>query len=543
MRWQSSKLPATRNAATLSPKRRAGAPGAARLGRRGTGSTTRKPGRRWKAAATAAPVSPEVATSTVLGRAGPARRRPGLGEEARAEVLERGGRPVEELEQRGRAVAERTSGASKVNAARRCAAASSERLAVEEGREQRAATLGQRRARRRSRPAPRRAAALGHEQPAVRREPARRWRPTARRRGPRACACSRIASTRPRAAGRVDRRHEARRLRGRRAAKAGCMAAPAAARPPRRVEPREDARARAPEMLAPSAPASSAACLTSREAGDERGAARLHQHVAEAPAMSDESPREAARQHQREALALRHEVDERVGAAQRRARLPRLQHEVRVHQRAREASRAPARAPAVLGGAITSPPSSIGADVVAVPAAAGHRLAFQAQRVERRRAQRRVEQRVGGDQRGTAEAAEPPMPEPSAMPLSISSSKPTARPSARRSASSARAGGVVLGVERQVGDHAAMASTRTPALVVRRDGDAVARPDQAVAEDVEAHRDVADRRRRERASRCAALSQPRPQRRAATRSRSANTPAAVTSGPAPGPCTTSGLSR
>ncbi len=59
-----------------------------------------------------------------------------------------------------------------------------------------------------------------------------------------------------------------------------------------------------------------------------------------------------------------------------------------------------------------------------------------------------------------------------------------------------------------------------------------------VTENIEAHRYVGHRGRRERT--CDHRRAPSP---AATRSRSANTPAAVTSGPAPGPCTTNGLSQ
>ena len=64
----------------------------------------------------------------------------------------------------------------------------------------------------------------------------------------------------------------------------------------------------------------------------------------------------------------------------------------------------------------------------------------------------------------------------------------------------------------------------------------------AVAEDGETDPDIADGAGRER-TRFQSGSHRRAPSAAARRSRSENTPAAVTSGPAPGPCTTSGLSR
>ena len=98
-RWQSSKLPSTRNARTLSPQQPS--PCACRGDTRPSGYriTTLKPGRRWNAAATAAPVSPEVATRIVVGGASARAARQGFGEEARGVVLECGGGAVEQLEQ------------------------------------------------------------------------------------------------------------------------------------------------------------------------------------------------------------------------------------------------------------------------------------------------------------------------------------------------------------------------------------------------------------------------------------------------------------
>ena len=99
-RWQSSKLPSTRNVRTLSPQHPRPCAWRGETRPSGYRITTSKPGRRWNAAATAAPVSPEVATRIVVGgRIGRAQPRQRLGEEARGVVLERGGGAVEQLEQ------------------------------------------------------------------------------------------------------------------------------------------------------------------------------------------------------------------------------------------------------------------------------------------------------------------------------------------------------------------------------------------------------------------------------------------------------------
>ncbi len=69
MRWQSSKRPATRKALTLSPKQPSWCAWRGETNPSGYRATTRMPGWRWNAAATAAPVSPDVATRIVNGRA------------------------------------------------------------------------------------------------------------------------------------------------------------------------------------------------------------------------------------------------------------------------------------------------------------------------------------------------------------------------------------------------------------------------------------------------------------------------------------------
>ena len=97
--WQSSNEPATRNAVMLSPKQPSWCAWRGETRPSGYSTTTRNPGWPWNAAATAAPVSPEVATRMVSGRScGLRSRGQAGGEEARAEILERGGRAVEQLE-------------------------------------------------------------------------------------------------------------------------------------------------------------------------------------------------------------------------------------------------------------------------------------------------------------------------------------------------------------------------------------------------------------------------------------------------------------
>src|SRR5205807_5621677 len=99
--------------------------------------------------------------------------------------------------------------------------------------------------------------------------------------------------------------------------------------------------------------------------------------------------------------------------------------------------------------------------------------------------------------------------------------------------------GVVLGSLRQLVGDSPYCGYRHAGGGGRGHGDAIPERLDGKSEDVEADRDVADRGGRERArtrawGRCAHSCAPR---WAASRSRSANTPPAVTSGPAPGPCT------
>jgi hypothetical protein len=67
-RWQSSNVPRTAKLRTLSPQQVNCRACVGETLPEGNSNTTRNPGRRWKAAATAPPVSPDVATNIVSGR-------------------------------------------------------------------------------------------------------------------------------------------------------------------------------------------------------------------------------------------------------------------------------------------------------------------------------------------------------------------------------------------------------------------------------------------------------------------------------------------
>ena len=129
------------------------------------------------------------------------------------------------------------------------------------------------------------------------------------------------------------------------------------------------------------------------------------------------------------------------------------------------------------------------------------------------------------------------------MPLSISISKPNGSASASRSAISAMPGGVARGLQRQRGDGAADGGDAHGRFLDAAHGGDIADAGDAVAEHVEADADVADGAGCEGARLVTHGAHSLAPSAAASRSRSANTPAAVTSGPAPGPCTTSGLSQ
>src|SRR5262249_54239999 len=100
--------------------------------------------------------------------------------------------------------------------------------------------------------------------------------------------------------------------------------------------------------------------------------------------------------------------------------------------------------------------------------------------------------------------------------------------------------GVLRRIGRQLARYAINPTDANTRLSPSRHGDFVAQRVDCKTEDVEPDRHVADRGRRKHSC---PLAHRRAPRYAARRSRSANTPPAVTSGPAPGPWTISGLSQ
>ena len=138
----------------------------------------------------------------------------------------------------------------------------------------------------------------------------------------------------------------------------------------------------------------------------------------------------------------------------------------------------------------------------------------------------------------TADAAEPPRPEPSGMPFSISISKPKPGCNASSRAMSALPAVFFCGSSGRSSTTPRVARIETPGLIPPPHRHLVAQRIDGEAEDVEADGDVADRGRRKGGCRGDHSLAPR---YVARRSRSANTPPAVTSVPAPGPCTISGL--
>src|ERR1700722_9859635 len=101
------------------------------------------------------------------------------------------------------------------------------------------------------------------------------------------------------------------------------------------------------------------------------------------------------------------------------------------------------------------------------------------------------------------------------------------------------AGGVQRCVERKINAAVANRADAHDGFVDAANDSPITRALDGVTENIESHTNVADRRRCEGAR----LFHMRAPSAAAMRSKSANTPAAVTSGPAPGPCTTRGLSQ
>ncbi len=254
-------------------------------------------------------------------------------------------------------------------------------------------------------------------------------------------------------------------------------------------------------MLAPSAPASSAACLTCGEARDQRRATRLDEHVAQSARIRSASPAWQPREEHREVRALRDErrrAHMRPSSAARAARVSSTAS--RMHEHA---------VPSVAGTGIGNE-RSVGrqhetaeqhrADVVAVTAAARDRFAGQRERIERAR-RAAAGRAVHWPRRAQRRPTRPSRPcrSRTECPCRVRSRSRTAALSAIAQRDQRGACRVALGFERQSAlrsRESRRCARRVSAM--RRTRDAVAGPVDRVAEDVEADTDVADRGRRER---------------------------------------------
>jgi len=178
-------------------------------------------------------------------------------------------------------------------------------------------------------------------------------------------------------------------------------------------------------------------------------------------------------------------------------------------------------------------------DVVAMSAAAGHRFAGQRERIQRFPRQRFGQQCVRRDQGRDAGCRRSAHARAQRDALVEFDLEAVAEAERAPQFHDRHAGGIAVRLHRQVDRRAADRADAHHGFVDAAHRGAIARSRETVAEDVETDRHVADTGRRERDD--AFLTHTRAPKDDATRSRSANTPAAVTSGPAPGPCTTRGL--
>ena len=281
------------------------------------------------------------------------------------------------------------------------------------------------------------------------------------------------------------------------------------------------------------------------EARDQGRTARFHQHVVQPVADQFRIPARQAQHELRQVRGLRDQLMQRIGRGQRLARTPRLQHLVRMHHHRVQPGRHLQAQRAAVGGQGHAAQQHR-CDVVAMAAAAGHRLAGQGEVVQRLARQGGIEQGVGRDQGGDAGGGRAAQPgaQPNALVQREREAERQRQPLAQ--GDQRRAGGVAGRFQRQPGDAGHLAVDGLDAHFGRVDaahGGQVARPVDGVSQQVEAHADVADAGRRECSDRHAHACTPTPVLSEwAMASTSPNTPAAVTCGPAPGPSTTSGLS-
>ena len=295
------------------------------------------------------------------------------------------------------------------------------------------------------------------------------------------------------------------------------------------------------------------------EARNQRRASRFHQHVVQ---TFMDHPRVAALQageEQRQMRGLHDELRQRIGIGQRGARAAGFQHLIRMRHHGIQPAGHGQRDHPVLRRQHHAAEQHR-RDVVAVQAAAGHGLALQRERIQRVARERFIEERIRGDQRGDAgrrRTAQAGAQRNAFLQFDLEPVRQRQRFAQRDQGA---AGGVAFGIERQrVGayDRAADRGDAHFGRVDAADDGDIARTIDGVTEQIEADADVADARGRERAGFVAVPGVPlrslrwfgvgrkgtharAPSVRAIARI-SPNTPAAVTSAPAPGPCTTSGL--
>ena len=175
-----------------------------------------------------------------------------------------------------------------------------------------------------------------------------------------------------------------------------------------------------------------------------------------------------------------------------------------------------------------------------------HDIAVQREAVQGLARQRRVEQGIGRDQGGHARGRRAAEARTQRNPLVQREREPERQVERIAQGEQGAAGGVARGLQRELLDAGDVAVDRIDAHGGRVDaahrGDVAGAIDR-MAEEVEADPDIADAGGRECADCSAHAWTPTPVlSECAIASTSPNTPAAVTCGPAPGPCTTSGLS-
>src|SRR5690606_23203770 len=357
--WQSSNEPATRSAETLSPKQPSWCAWRGETRPSGYSTTTRSPGWPWNAAATAAPVSPEVATRMVSGRSAPRRMRARQAARKRAPMsLNAAVGPWNSSSTWSFGVASGSSGTGKSKASAQIAGSSASSASPAKNGASSPLVVS-------ARVAPARSwrgagSACGtYRPPSGARPAAMAWlRFTAgaalrvemkfivdpSERGATAGRPSVIVmpgcavGPRPgrrlqqRGAGAVQRRDPGLALqscsgeRGLHRRRGGLGAGAV-------LEPAEHAGAGAGDARA-HRPAVQPRRLGRGETRDERGAARLDQHVAQAGTYQAGIAGMATGQHQGQVRALGDELGQFVAAGQGLARLARLQHGLRMHQQA-----------------------------------------------------------------------------------------------------------------------------------------------------------------------------------------------------------------